>query len=91
MWKNFLVLLFMYFMYDTGIIHQMFSYYTPQQKGVAKCEKYENPYLLEVTWTLLANMCVSKYFLKDTVLVPYYLINHMTYIVLDNKIPYYIL
>lgn len=76
------------FMSFQGILHQSFCVYSPQQNGVAK---HENRHLIETTRTLLLHNQVPLLFWVDVVPTVCFLINRMSSLVLQNKVPYFIL
>jgi len=71
-----------------GILHQTSCVYTSQQNGVVK---RKNRHLVETTHTILIHGEVFQRFLGDVVLSACYLINRMSSLVLENKIPHSIL
>jgi len=76
------------FMKSHGILHQTLCAYTPQQNGVAE---RKNRHLIETTRTLLIHGGVPQCFWGDVILSACYLINRMSSLVLENKIPHSIL
>jgi len=71
-----------------GILHQTSCAYTPQQNGVVE---RKNRHIVETTHTLLIHSGVPQWFWGDVILSACYLINRMSSLVLNNKIPYSIL
>jgi len=70
-----------------GILHQTSCAYTPQQIGWLSSK-------IDISFkqlTLLIHVKVPLYFWGDVILTSCYLINHMPFLVLDNKIPHFIL
>jgi len=76
------------FMASHGILNQTSCAYTSQQNGVVE---HKNRHLVETTRTILIHGDVPQRFWGDVVLSACYLINRMSSLVLDNKIPHSIL
>ena len=71
-----------------GFLHQSSCAYTPQQNGVVE---HKNRHLVETARTLLLHHKVPQRFGGDAILVACYLINRMSFSVLHDQIPHYVL
>jgi len=75
-------------MASRGILHQTSCTYTTQRNGMVE---RKNKHPIVTTNTLVIHGDVPQHFLVDAILNACYLINHVPFSILDNKIPHYIL
>lgn len=67
-----------------GTNHQTGCVHTSQQNGIVERKHY---HLLDVAQTPMFNMYVPKQYWVDVVLIAFYLINHISSFVLNNRFP----
>ena len=78
--KEYLSKQFQSFMFQNDILHQTSCVDTPSQNGIAE---RKNRHLLEAAWALLFQMHVPKHFWADAISTTCFLINRMSFFVLN--------